>query len=151
MPDEDPLAGLERRATAVYNLITGPAGIDARTGAFVARLRRIEAVMAGKLAPGALAPTATTTPEVPPAAGETTPKAAWQPPPGYVGVKTVCNDPRFQKNGKNPPRSTIDGWIDAAARRRERITKVCAPDTREVHLPEEWVHERIREWNPRPS
>lgn len=77
--------------------------------------------------------------------------AGWQPPPGYIGVKTICTDARFRKSGKNPPRSTIDVWIRAAERNKCKPRIVRAPDSQEVHLPEDWVLEQIKRWNPRPK
>lgn len=73
----------------------------------------------------------------------------WEPSPGFVGVKTIMYDERFQKKGKNPPRTTIDAWIKSAARAGNPIRKEMAADSQEVHIPENWVHEQIRGWNPR--
>jgi hypothetical protein len=68
---------------------------------------------------------------------------AWDPPPGYVGRKTICNDARFRKKGKNPSPTTIDVWVNAAV----KVEK--APDTGENHYPETWINEQISQWNPR--
>ena len=74
----------------------------------------------------------------------------WEPPTGYVGVKTVARDRRFRKNGKNPPRTTIQEWIRRAEQRGSPVKVIRAPDSKEVHLPEKWVHEQIALWHPRP-
>jgi hypothetical protein len=84
----------------------------------------------------------------------TTPEAPalrkWQPKAGYIGVKTICTDARFRKNGKNPPRSTIEVWMKRAQRIRKPVKVVKAPDSGEVHLPEVWVLKQVKRWNPRP-
>lgn len=70
--------------------------------------------------------------------------ARWRPPPGYVGTKEIGIDNRFKKDGKNPPRTTIDVWL-----KKHPTTKIPAPDSREIHISETWVLERIAGWNPR--
>ena len=73
----------------------------------------------------------------------------WKPSPGFVGVKTIGMAERFRKNGENPPRTTIDVWISRAENQGTAVTKEYAPDSNEVHLPEAWVLEQIKQWNPR--
>ncbi|NLX21651.1 MAG: hypothetical protein GXY55_08255 [Phycisphaerae bacterium] len=68
----------------------------------------------------------------------------WIPPPGYVGVKTICNDARFRKNEKNPPRTTIDVWLKS-----DKLVVHKDPATQEVHVPESWILDRISRWTPR--
>jgi hypothetical protein len=75
--------------------------------------------------------------------------APWTPPPGYVGRKTICNDVRFRKKGKNPSPSTIDVWVKAAERDGQPVKIEKAPDSGENHYPEDWIIEQIRRWNPR--
>ena len=70
----------------------------------------------------------------------------WSAPTGYVGVKTICTHVRFQKSGKNPPRTTIQAWEKSNPTVRD-----ASPDSRETFLPESWVFERIAEWNPRSA
>lgn len=71
--------------------------------------------------------------------------ARWTPPPGYVGVKEICNSERFRKSGKNPPRTTVAEW----EKRDSDVSRVTARDTSEVYLPESWVIQKIAVWNPR--
>lgn len=75
----------------------------------------------------------------------------WTPPAGYVGRMEVCTDPRFLKNGKNPPATTIDGWVKSAKKSGDPPEIVKAPENQENHYPEAWVHARIRLWNPRKN
>ncbi|MEK6676766.1 MAG: hypothetical protein AABZ47_14075 [Planctomycetota bacterium] len=77
------------------------------------------------------------------------PVAPWNPPLGYVGRKTICSDPRFQKGGKNPPASTIDVWVKAAERKENPVKIERAPDSGENHYPESWIMEQIATWYPR--
>jgi len=79
----------------------------------------------------------------PPAAHE------WQPRSGFVGTKTICNDRRFQKDGKNPPRTTIDVWITAARNHDTPPETDYDPATNELYLPESWVFDQIYRWSPR--
>lgn len=72
--------------------------------------------------------------------------SAWVPPPGFVGTKAITSSERFRKDGKNPPRTTIDHWITRAG---DTLKREMDPATREVYLPETWVLEQIRTWNPR--
>lgn len=76
---------------------------------------------------------------------------AWVPPLGYVGRKTICNDARFRKGGKNPPLTTIDVWVKAAEREGNPVKIEKAPDNGENHYPEAWIVEQIRNWNPRAN
>ncbi len=73
----------------------------------------------------------------------------WKPPLGYVGVKTICSDERFRKNGKNPARTTIHAWIKCGQRTGIPVSVLKAPDSQEVHVPENWVMDQISTWNPR--
>lgn len=76
-----------------------------------------------------------------------TPPTPWAPPSGHVGVKEIMTDQRFMKNGKNPPRATIQDWVNR--KDGSRVQAEQAPDTLETYYPESWVHEQIRRWNPR--
>jgi hypothetical protein len=70
---------------------------------------------------------------------------AWTPPAGSVGAKTVCQDARFRKQGKNPSRSTIQRW-----ERKARGGRVGSdPRSGEIYYAEKWVEDRWGEWNPR--
>ncbi len=73
----------------------------------------------------------------------------WEPPSGYVGAKTICSHERFRKNGKNPPRTTVHAWIKRSRDTDEPVDVVKSPDSHEVHIPEDWVADHIRTWNPR--
>lgn len=77
------------------------------------------------------------------------PREEWSPPDGFVGTKKIIHEARFQKHGKNPPRSTIDVWRKAARSRNEPIQEVHDPATRELYLREEWVMDQISKWSPR--
>lgn len=80
----------------------------------------------------------------------TGPRQRWEPPEGFVGRKTICSDPRFQKDGKNPPPTTIDVWVKAAERSNKSVEIVKAPDSGENHYPEDWILDRIaNHWHPR--
>jgi hypothetical protein len=71
--------------------------------------------------------------------------AAWKPKPGYVGTKTICsNDGRYQKHGKNPPRTTLQQWQDRDTPDIDRD-----PASGQVYYPESWVLQCISTWNPR--
>lgn len=83
-------------------------------------------------------------PEEPGATAQKKPLKAWAPPVGYVGVNTIMTHERFQKRGKNPPRTTIQTW----QRRSDAPKPVKAPDNNEVHLPEVWIMQQIATWNP---
>lgn len=83
-----------------------------------------------------------------PSAPDTKPRS-WEPPEGFVGTKTIIRDLRFHKNGKNPPRTTIDGWIAAAKQRGEAPERHYAQGSGELFLREDWVMNRIASWNPR--
>lgn len=74
---------------------------------------------------------------------------AWSPPEGFVGTKTITSHSRFRKHGKNPPRTTIDGWIAAAKQRGEAPERHYAQGSGELFLREDWVMNRIASWNPR--
>jgi len=76
---------------------------------------------------------------------------AWNPPEGYVGRKTICTHARFQKNGKNPAPTTIDGWVKSAKNNGQTIDIVKDPANQENHYPNDWIRERISTWNPRTS
>lgn len=89
-----------------------------------------------------------------PAGDRTIPSSAqadWSPPCGYVGRKTVCTDKRFQKKGKNPSPTTIDGWVNSAKKQDQLIAIEKDPATGENYYPEAWIMERIATWNPRTS
>ena len=73
----------------------------------------------------------------------------WKAPDGYVGRKTICNDLRFQKDGKNPVATTIDAWVKSAEHRSAPIQIVKDPATSENHYPEDWIMKRIALWSPR--
>jgi hypothetical protein len=80
------------------------------------------------------------------AMGDTKPlPAIWKPPADYVGVKTILQDRRFRKDGKNPPRTTIQQW----ERDHSPPARVADPASGEIYLPETWVDERWKEWSPR--
>lgn len=79
---------------------------------------------------------------------ETAPRQEWQAPSGFVGTKEICHDERFQKDGKNPPRTTIDAWRNKPGKAGAPQTHK-APDTGEVYLSEKWVQDQISHWNPR--
>ncbi len=85
------------------------------------------------------------------AADKHSPFREWGPPEGYVGTKTITLDQRFRKDGKNPPRTTIDAWYAAAKRAGQAPAKAHDPSTHELFLPESWVHERMATWSPRAS
>lgn len=70
-------------------------------------------------------------------------KLAW-PPPGYIGVKAITTALKYRKNGKNPPRSTIQRWVAAE---KPRSTK-RDPETGECFYPESWVDRRWKRWMP---
>lgn len=74
----------------------------------------------------------------------------WTAPPGYVSVSDIQHDPKFSKNGKNPPRTTIDYWMKTREHEGSPVKSVKAPDNNEVHLPVSWVEECLLHWNPRP-
>lgn len=87
------------------------------------------------------------------AATRTLPEAAtsttrWEPPLGFVGVKTIQNDHAYRKtrNGvtRNPPRSTIQRWAE-----QHRPSSARDPKTGEVYYPVDWVNARVKAWNPR--
>lgn len=82
-------------------------------------------------------------------AGKTRP-LEWTPPPGYVGRKTICRDQRFQKNGKNPPATTIDVWVRSSESAGTAVRIEVDPANRENYYPKDWVMQRIARWNPRP-
>lgn len=84
------------------------------------------------------------------ASGGTPASNTWQPPAGFVGVKAIGLDPRFSKNGKNPPRTTIQNWQETDTRNGKPPEVITAPDNGEVHLPEVWVMDHIARWTPRP-
>lgn len=69
----------------------------------------------------------------------------WTPPSGTVGTKEIMASPRFQKSGKNPPRSTIQEWQNNSP----PASVHSATDTGESFFPEDWVFERIADWHPR--
>ncbi len=73
----------------------------------------------------------------------------WEPTPGYIGVIEIMSHERFRKKGKNPPRTTIDAWINQSRNGDDPVSIEKAPDTQEVHLPESWVFKRIQIWSPR--
>lgn len=75
----------------------------------------------------------------------------WRPPEGYVGTKEICHDVRFRKSGKNPQPSTIQRWVERAARENEPIEIVKAPDTGENFYPEAWIVRQIERWRPRST
>lgn len=74
----------------------------------------------------------------------------WEPPSGYVGLNSICGrdgipgDERYRKDGKNPARSTIQGW-----RERDNPHFERAPDSGELYFEEKWVMSSIKTWNPR--
>ncbi len=73
----------------------------------------------------------------------------WQPPAGFVGVKTILLDAAYRKakSGipRNPPRSTIQRWAEQhRPNRTERD-----PKTGEVYYPVDWVRQRFEAWKPR--
>ena len=67
----------------------------------------------------------------------------WSPSPGYVGTKRIMRDERFRKNGKNPPRTTLQQW------QKSNPPVERAPDSGELFYPESWVLDCIRTWHPR--
>jgi hypothetical protein len=69
----------------------------------------------------------------------------WSPPAGTVGTKEIMSSPRFQKSGKNPPRATIQEWQNNSP----PPSRTSARGTGESYYPEDWVVERIANWNPR--
>jgi hypothetical protein len=75
----------------------------------------------------------------------------WTPRASYVGRKTICTATRFQKQGKNPVATTIDGWVKSAKRKGTPIDIDSDPANRENYYPEAWIMERIGTWNPRVS
>lgn len=77
------------------------------------------------------------------------PPPQWRPPEGYVGAKQISTAPRFQKKGKNPPRTTLQEWEKRSSKSKSPIHVVKAPDSNECYYPEAWVHEQIQQWNPR--
>jgi hypothetical protein len=81
---------------------------------------------------------ATTQPEATP--------APWEPPAGYVSVSDIMSKPEFRKDGKNPPRTTIQKWADT-----DGMEAVKAPDTQECHYPREWAKGHVKTWNPRKA
>lgn len=83
--------------------------------------------------------------------GGVTPPKAWSPPLGYVGRKSICTLERFQKNGKNPPATTIDAWVISAAKVAQPVVIEKDPANQENYYPETWILERIATWNPRIS
>jgi len=82
-------------------------------------------------------------------AGAVGTKPPWEPPPGYVGTKTIMHDPRFKKLGKNPPRSTIQRWGERSEKEGEPVKIERAPDTHECYYPQQWVMDQVERWNPR--
>jgi hypothetical protein len=77
---------------------------------------------------------------------------SWEPPPGFVGMTNIMFDMRFKKNGKNPPRTTIQVWTDKARKSGALVvgeTYIKAPDNKMVYVPESWVTGQIALWNPR--
>lgn len=81
----------------------------------------------------------------PDVADKTNVNAPWSPPAGYVGSKTIEHDERFRKNGKNPPRTTLQLWQN----RSRDLKMVQDPASNENYYPEEWVREQIKLWHPR--
>ncbi len=72
-----------------------------------------------------------------------------EPPPGYVGSKTITSHERFQKKGKCIPRTTLQQWVDRDATDGNPVPTETAPDSGEKYYPEQWVREQITRWNPR--
>ncbi len=82
------------------------------------------------------------------------PPAAWEPPRCYVRVSEIQHAARFSKAGnkgekRNPPRSTINEWMDRAKRKGKPVKKVKDPATGEVCLLESWVQKQFDRWHPR--
>lgn len=75
----------------------------------------------------------------------------WKPPHGYVGTKTIRHDVRFRKRDKNPQPSTIQRWVERAAREDKPVKIVKAPDTGENFYPEAWIAKQIERWSPRST
>ncbi len=75
----------------------------------------------------------------------------WVPVAGYVGRKTICTHERFRKNGKNPSATTIDAWVNSAAKGGQPVVIEKDPANQENYYPETWIRERIARWNPRTS
>ena len=71
-------------------------------------------------------------------------RKAWEPPEGYVRVSTIQGDEEYQKDGKNPPRTTIQQWET-----RDRPDIVQDPATTENCYPKGWVSECMKKWSPR--
>lgn len=70
------------------------------------------------------------------------------PPRGYVSVKDLQHDSRWSLDGKNPARSTIEGWIERHPPQPESKKN---KRTQEVSVPLEWAEQRFRVWNPRKT
>ncbi len=75
--------------------------------------------------------------------------------PGYASTSEVLSDPRFRKNDKNPPKTTIDQWLDSY--KKEYGTDECEghpimdrfKGSRENHYWVDWLDLQIAEWVPR--
>ncbi len=71
--------------------------------------------------------------------------AEWSVPEGYVRVSEISNDSAFKKNGKSPPRTTVQRWADKPS----APEAVKDPATGENCYPREWVMEQRAQWAPR--
>lgn len=69
----------------------------------------------------------------------------WTPSPGYVGMKEIQTHLRFQKDGTNPSRSTMQDWL------LKPHDQEVAPDTKEIYVREDWINEQINQWSPRSN
>jgi len=73
----------------------------------------------------------------------------WQCPDGYVSVDDIMLDPKYKKNGKNPPRTTIQKWEQKSIRNGDPVNCIKAPDSQTKHYPEFWVMVQVQLWHPR--
>ncbi|MCH8969898.1 MAG: hypothetical protein IIA66_12365 [Planctomycetes bacterium] len=69
---------------------------------------------------------------------------SWEPPEDHVRVSAIQADEEYQKNGKNPSRTTIQQWEN-----RDHPLVVRDPATNESCFLKSWVFDCIKKWNPR--
>ena len=65
---------------------------------------------------------------------------------GEVRIGDRVDADEYEKDGKNPPRTTIQQWES-----KDPVDKVYCPQSREVAYPRAWVTAHWNAWSPRQT